>query len=171
MLPPQTTTQRLVLAPLAPQDKEALLAILSDDTVGKTYLVPDISTQARKEALATRLTALSRDGGFFMRGIYLQGALIGIIHQTHVENGEVEVGYALSTAATGNGYATEALAAAIDLLFKAGYRVVRAGAFEDNAASMRVMEKCGMTPTGQTEPIDYRGKTHICRYFAIADKG
>ena len=52
-------------------------------------------------------------------------------------------------------------------LFSEGFSAVKAGAFSENAASIRVMEKCGMTKTGETEQIEYRGKTHTCVYYAI----
>ena len=47
-----------------------------------------------------------------------------------------------------------------------GYQRVAAGYFEENIASGRVMEKCGMVATGGTEEIEYRGKKHrviLCR--------
>lgn len=46
-----------------------------------------------------------------------------------------------------------------------GYTEVVAGAFSENIASRRVMEKCGMTLTEQEEDIEYRGKTHHCVYY------
>jgi RimJ/RimL family protein N-acetyltransferase len=44
---------------------------------------------------------------------------------------------------------------------------VTAGAFEDNLASLRVMEKCGMQPMEHTDTIEYRGCEHLCLYRAI----
>ena len=41
-----------------------------------------------------------------------------------------------------------------------GYQTVAAGYFEENVASGRVMEKCGMVATGKFEEIDYREKKH-----------
>ena len=62
------------------------------------------------------------------------------------------------------GYCTEAVRALIDQLFADGFDEVAAGAFSHNAASMRVMEKVGMTRLEKTEQIEYRGenRTVIC---------
>ena len=65
------------------------------------------------------------------------------------------------------GYGTEALRLTLDALFARGFETVRAGFFEENAASRRVMEKNGMTPTGEEETIDWRGASHRCLYYAI----
>jgi radical SAM protein (TIGR01212 family) len=66
------------------------------------------------------------------------------------------------------GYATEAFQGAISWLFNHGLETVVAGAFEINPASMRVMEKCGMTKRDYTDEIEYRGVTHTCIYYAIS---
>lgn len=36
-----------------------------------------------------------------------------------------------------------------------------------NQASLRVMQKCGMSLTDHTDDIDYRGTHHVCRYCEI----
>ena len=48
-----------------------------------------------------------------------------------------------------------------------GYSRVIAGHFEENPASRRVMEKCGMGPMDREENIEYRGVPHRCLYRAI----
>lgn len=52
-------------------------------------------------------------------------------------------------------------------LFQMGYKQVITGAFEENIASRRVMEKCGMILTESEEKIEYRGKVHRCVYYLI----
>ena len=42
-----------------------------------------------------------------------------------------------------------------------------AGAFEENKASMRVMEKAGMTRITLEEDINYRGASHHCLYYSV----
>lgn len=46
-----------------------------------------------------------------------------------------------------------------------GFRKVKAGYFEENEASRRVMEKCGMKQLSYTDEIEYRGITHKCLYY------
>ena len=53
-------------------------------------------------------------------------------------------------------------------MFSQGFETVLAGAFVENAASMRVMEKSGMTRQDYTDEIEYRGVTHTCIYYAIS---
>ena len=52
-------------------------------------------------------------------------------------------------------------------LAERGYREVTAGAFEENRASLRVMEKSGMERSFFQEPVSYRGENHLCVYYAI----
>jgi RimJ/RimL family protein N-acetyltransferase len=57
-----------------------------------------------------------------------------------------ELGYRLNRAAWGKGYATEGSRALIDKGFRElGVRRVVASTYQDNHASRRVMEKCGLT--------------------------
>ena len=46
-----------------------------------------------------------------------------------------------------------------------GFRKVKAGYFEENVASRRVMEKCGMKQLSYTDEIEYRGIVHKCFYY------
>ena len=55
----------------------------------------------------------------------------------------------------------------ITYLFEKNFSVVWAGAFEENLASLRVMEKAGMKKTNSKASIEYRGKTHRCVYYCI----
>jgi len=51
-------------------------------------------------------------------------------------------------------------------MFARGFSEVLAGAFEENLASMRIMEKSGMTRIEKTDEIEYRGKVHQCVYYS-----
>ena len=64
---------------------------------------------------------------------------------------EAEIGYGLVEAARGAGYATEAVTAMVAAAEAEGARV-RASVLPDNAASIRVLAKCGFTELrGSTE--------------------
>ena len=155
-------TNRLRLSEIREEDKADLIRILSDDEVGKTYMVPDMADEKTQDAVFERFCKLSQSTDRFMYGIFLQNHLIGFIHEVFVKDNEIELGYVIDPAYKGNGYASEALRASVDELLGKGYKAIYAGAFEENPASLRVMEKCGMTPTGETEDIEYRGVTHKC---------
>ena len=166
----EIVTPRLRLAPIRPCDSEGLMAMLAEEEVGRTYMVPDLSTPQQREALFGRLLAVAATQPHFVWGIYREGTPVGMVHDVDQWPDGVEIGYVIHPAYKGQGYATEALRAVIAALFDRGYRVVKAGAFEDNAASLRVMAKCGMVPIDEEEMIDYRGQAHRCVYRAIRAK-
>ena len=82
-----------------------------------------------------------------------------------MENDTIEIGYVIHLDYQGKGYATEAVHAMIEELLKMGFRKVKAGYFEENVASRRVMEKCGMKQLSYTDEIEYRGIVHKCFYY------
>ena len=153
------------LASLRAADLETMLDILTNDCVKQTYMLPDFPSREDAVPLFQRLVGLSGDSRRFVRGIYADETLVGFLNDVEIENGAIELGYVIHPRFQGNGYATEALGIAIGELFRLGFQAVITGAFRQNAASIRVMEKNGMTRTEKTEPIDYRGKTHICVYY------
>ena len=153
------------LAPLRAADLETMLDILTNDCVKQTYMLPDFPSREDAVPLFQKLVGLSGDSRRFVRGIYADETLVGFLNDVEIENGAIELGYVIHPRFQGNGYATEALGIAIGELFRLGFQAVITGAFRQNAASIRVMEKNGMTRTEKTEPIDYRGKTHICVYY------
>jgi ribosomal-protein-alanine N-acetyltransferase len=68
------------------------------------------------------------------------------------QNGTAEVGYSVLPAFQGRGYATEAARALIEwATSQPGLRRIVANCLEDNAASIRVLEKAGMRRTGRDE--------------------
>lgn len=163
-------TERLRLAALRPQDAPALIALLTDPFVTETYMVPPLETTEAKERLFQRLKQLSEDPERFVWGVFLGDTLIGLLNETDRQGREIELGYAIAPAHRNRGYASEAMRAAIKELLGLGFSAVRAGAFIENKASMRVMEKCGMHRTDETETITYRGADHTCRYYAITNR-
>ena len=64
-------------------------------------------------------------------------------------DGAAEIGYGISEAHQGKGFASEAVDAAVKwALRQPGVRCVEAETDPDNRASQRVLEKCGFLPTG-----------------------
>lgn len=62
------------------------------------------------------------------------------------QDGEVEIGYGIVPSRQRRGYATEAVQAMVaDILRLEGVQIVIANVDLDNPASIRVLEKCGMT--------------------------
>jgi len=161
-------TARLVLKPYEEGDEEAMIVLLMDETIRRTFMIPDLKTAEARHAMFLKLFEWSRSDDHFERGIYLDGRLIGFINDVTMSRETIELGFVIHPEFHGLGYATEALAATIKYLFGNGYREVIAGAFEDNRASIRVLEKCGMTKIGKTEDIEYRGEKRRCLYYSIS---
>jgi RimJ/RimL family protein N-acetyltransferase len=161
-------TPRLTLGPLREQDQAALIALFRHDGVKETYMVPDPLDDATAQRLFARMMALSRDDTRYVFGIFLGDALIGVLNDTEISGDTIEMGYALHPDHWNRGYMSEAFSTVINYLHTRGFTTVTAGAFEENVASLRVMQKCGMVRTEHTDQIEYRGKMHTCIYYTTA---
>lgn len=160
-------TPRLTLLPFAVEDQARALDILTSSEVNRTYMLPDFVDRAAAVPLFERLRGFSLDTVRFVYAVHAEGVLVGFINEMEKTTDTMELGYVIHPDCWHRGYATEALTACIAELFRMGYACVRAGYFEENAASARVMEKCGMRPVDQTERIHYRGEERVCRYREI----
>lgn len=158
-------TKRLCLRPLADADMDDVIALLTNEEIGQTYMVPEFSCHNEAVTIFKALRRMSESSQHFVYGVSLDDKLIGFLNDVDISEREIEIGYVIHPCQKNQGFATEALAASIRELFALVYSVVKAGAFEENKASMRVMEKCGMTRTAQTEGIEYRGRLHRCIFY------
>lgn len=160
----------ITLKQFSPDDKDRMLEILTDPQIKQTYMLPDFEKKADAVPLFERLLQLSRDSQHFVRGIYLDQLVIGFLNDVEIKDVRIEVGYVIHPQFHGKGYMTQALKMAIDALMTLGYRQVITGAFEENTASIRVMQKCNMMLQPYTDEIEYRSKTHRCIYYAISNQ-
>jgi len=144
-------TKRLRLRRSRPEDADAISAYRTDPEVhryqGWERIDPE-GVRAEIEEMATR--ALGSPGGWVQLSVEdrATGQLVGDVGLSPAtdEPGVIKVGYTISPAFQGKGYATEAVAALVDYAFDTlGADVVRAYASADNAASIRVAEKVGLT--------------------------
>lgn len=160
-------TERLRFHPFQVEDRPAMGGLLTNREIAKTFMLPDFDSEEAVDRLFGRYMELSRKDGRYMAGIYLDDELIGFFNDVENDGSRIELGYVISPAHWGKGYATEMLRGAVADLFSRGYQEVVAGAFEENKVSMRVMEKAGMTRIPLEEDIDYRGASHHCLYYSI----
>lgn len=149
------------------KDQVSVISILMDPTVKQTYMLPDFATEEDAVRLFRGLMELSQDEDHYVVAVCRENELIGWINDTEQREGSIELGYVIHPRYHGQGYMTEALQAAIADLLERGYNEVKAGAFEENVASIRVMEKCGMVRQEHWDEIQYRGVVHRCVYYAI----
>ena len=134
-------TERLCLCSVRDEDADGLLSLFTNDEVGKTYMLPKFKSRDEAVRLVSSLQTMSAAGAHFIYGICLNDRLIGLINDVGIDGGEIELGYAIHPDYKNKGYASEALKKSIEILFEMGLSVIKAGAFEENLASMRVMEK------------------------------
>ena len=161
-------TPQLTLHAMSEGDEAAMAALLTNEEIARTYMIPVFDSPAAVKALFERIRQLTLAPDKVVYGIYRGQTLVGFANEVHREGETMELGYVIHPEHKNRGYATEALKALISAVFSLGFSTVVAGAFEENAASLRVMEKCAMTPTGETEEIAYRGKTHRCIFCKIS---
>lgn len=152
---------------LTEADTAALVSLLTNDRIKQTYMLPDFDRPEDAIPLAQRLMKLSQDKAHFVRGMEENGTVVGFLNDVEIADGSIELGYVVHPDHWGKGCATSALSQAIGDLFSLGYREVICGAFEENPASLRVMEKAGMRRVEKTDDIEYRGKVHRCIYCAM----
>ncbi|NCA67840.1 MAG: N-acetyltransferase, partial [Clostridia bacterium] len=130
-------TERLIMRSYRDSDMENAIALLCNDNIKKTYMIPDFSSREDAVLMFHKIKDLSYSDKHFEYGIYLKEQLIGFINDVETDDESIEIGYVIHPDMQGNGYATEILSAAIRELFKMGYSVVKAGFFEENIASRR----------------------------------
>ena len=158
---------KVVLGRLSERDRDAVAEILTDKTVAKTYMVPDFASEEQVVKLFRRLVDLSCGEERYVRGIYRGETLVGFLNDVGIAGNSVELGWVVHPRYHNQGCATAAVKLAVEELFAKGFDEVCAGAFEENAASIRVMEKSGMKREDRTDEIEYRGTVHRCVYYSI----
>ena len=141
--------------------------LLTSREVAKTYLLPDFESVEKARPLFDRLMTMSQDDKRYVRAMEADGEFVGFCNDVERDGDAVEIGYAICPDVWGRGHATAALKLAIGDLFRLGFRKVVAGAFVENPASLRVMEKAGMVPISKVDDIEYRGCIHKCVYRVI----
>ena len=144
----------------------------SDGEVSKFMLFEPHQDIGETLALIEEALLRYEEESFYRWGIENEDGLIGVIELLHFdeESESCSFAYMLGKPWWGQGYATEALKAMIAELFARGWETVICGAFEENPASLRVMEKSGMALIDREDIISYRGKDHRCLYRAVCRK-
>ena len=158
---------KVALGRLSEKDNAAVAEILTDQVVAKTYMVPDFSSEEQVQKLVRRLVELSGGDERYVRGIYRGETLVGFLNDVGINGNSVELGWVVHPRYHNQGCATAAVKLAVEELFTKDFGVVSAGAFEENGASIRVMEKSGMKREDKIDEIEYRGAVHRCVYYSI----
>ncbi len=161
-------SERLLYRPLTEADLDLVVALWTDPDVVK-YL--DERTHSEEELADEMPTLLRRCGGGCI-GIWSLTELateekVGtaillplpieeddtnwdLVTGEGLPDGDIEIGYILRRSAWGKGYATEACKRLLRFAFEETPLIEAVATFDDeNTASRRVLEKCGLTSNGR----------------------
>ena len=153
-------TERLVITEFTPDMARDVHENSLDEDNRK--FVPDEVFETVEEAQETIDFLMSRYGGTDGPLVYpvlkKSGENIGYVQLAPLEDGAWEIGYHIAKKYTGCGYATEAVRAFLPVMADAaGIREVLGICLTENAASRRVLLKCGFVPVFEGTG-DYQGE-------------
>jgi ribosomal-protein-alanine N-acetyltransferase len=143
------TTERLVLRPVTLRDRAALLAHWTTSDVRLFLFDGGIMSEGE---ITEAIEDSTRDFAAAGYGLWLihekdQAELVGTAGLRPLEDIGLEIFYSLAPGSWGKGYATEAARAVVEhALGPLGLPEVLAEVDEGNAASIKVIERLGMTP-------------------------
>ena len=120
-----------------------------------------------REAYLEKWAEIRNNPRTVMRTILFNGQVAGDVLSYQLEPGRPEAGYWLGKEFWGQGIATRALAA---FLREMTARPVYARAAKDNTASLRVLEKCGFTITGEEKEFANARGEEIEVYLLIREQ-
>jgi RimJ/RimL family protein N-acetyltransferase len=182
LVKPVLATARLLLRPVTPDDAADLCALDADLEVRRYVDQPDPPTlDDVRRSMIPRWQAVNAatpavgywvaeevGGDRFAGWFHLRPPRAGDLHADSLRPNDLELGYRLRRACWGRGLATEGGRMLIEYGFGklAAPRVV-ATALAANAASIRVMEKLGMT---LAERWSYKGTIPAVAYALTADE-
>ena len=107
-------TERLQLRSFEEKDLDAAIRIFVNDEVKQTYMLPDFPDCEAAQKLFDRLRQLSLEKDRFVYGIYRDDILVGFMNDVERKDTTIELGYVIHPDHKNQGYATEALRAAIE---------------------------------------------------------
>ena len=170
-------TERLILRPLVPGDRQDLLAYRSDAETCRYVPFPpmDLAEIDRRMAGMWSTRDLPQKAGENLTlGVEHEGRVIGdvILMRPAEPAGTVEIGYIFSPEVAGRGFATEACRPLLALAFREleAHRVM--GRLDArNSASARVLERLGMRLEAHfIEDEWFKGEWSSTLVYAILDR-
>ena len=160
---PEIQTDRLILKKITPHDSHGVLAIFSDPMVVKFYDIQPITNQAEALRLIEGFAAWFKLSEAIRWGIWHTetNQLIGTccFDQIHPQFRRVNLGYNLATQFWGQGFASEACRAIIELAFREGLKTavnrIQAITIPENAKSEMVLKRLGFQCEGLLRDYGY----------------
>jgi RimJ/RimL family protein N-acetyltransferase len=164
-------TERLLLRPGWAEDAPALARAIGDEMIVRNLAVvpwpyslrdAEAFLAAPRDPVLPSMLIFERTEG--------EPVLVGSCGLGRRPSGNVELGYWISRPFWGQGFATEAGLALVEMARALGIGRLEASHFLDNPASGRVLEKLGFQSTGMIAPrlSCARGTEIPARYFRLA---
>lgn len=151
----QLLTERLVMRPVAAQDRDPLFRIYGDPATNTFNPIGPLTSLAETQLLLDKWMTHWQQYGFGNMALSRRGAPQDIIGFGGFGVGEFagrpvnNLGYRLATHAWGQGLATEFACAMVRYGFEAcGLQVIDAAVRDNHLASQRVLEKAGLSVNG-----------------------
>lgn len=161
-------TKRLIITEFTMDMAEAVhLHSLDEDN---RRFVPDEVFETVEEAADTVGFLMSvyenGDGPYVHPVLRKDGTYIGYVQAIPLDDGTWEVGYHIGGSYTKQGYATEAVKAFLPVILpKLGLSKIAGICHAENAASRKVMERCGFIKEFEGMGPYQGEERHICRYY------
>lgn len=142
-------TDRLILSPYTPADAPAIVRNVNRPEVAR--MLESVSLPFTEADALARIEVRQCDETRFTFAIRERatGDVIGEIAAAGTDGGTPRLGYHIRPESWGRGYASEAVGAALDHAFGAlGWSQIEADSFDDNTASVRILERAGFIRIG-----------------------
>ena len=150
-MPCELTTDRLVLRPLAAGDADGLHALWTDEPVRRFLWDGKVIPREETQAIVDESGRLFREHRFGLWGVREREDLVAVAGYWHFRTPpSLELLFAVAAPHWGRGIATAASRCVLGYGFSAlGFRAVVASTDVANAASVRVLEKLGVSLRGR----------------------
>lgn len=157
-------SERLLITDFTPEMAEAVhLGSLDEDT---RHFLPDEvfeTAEIAAEVIADLMDCYAGTEGPFVHPMLADGQYVGYVQLVPIEDGW-EIGYHTVKAYAGLGYATEAVRAFLPVMMEKLHLTQVAGICDaQNAASLRVLEKCGFRRVFEGEGMYHGAMTPIVK--------
>lgn len=165
------TTPRLIITHFT-MDMAMDVHLNSLDEDNRCFVPDEVfeTLEEAQETLAFLIQAYEHQNGPLVYPLLLHNQTnIGYVQAVPTDSGLWEIGYHIAKPHTGKGYATEAVQAFLPAIMqKLGVHQISGTCVSENAASVRVMEKCGFQKTFEGEGL-YQGEMRaICTFMYTA---
>ena len=139
--------------------------IASNPNITTSFMLDEVINLEEAKSAVLEVVNNYEDSEYYYFAIRLDNKLIGVMKS--YESDYLELGYAINEEYWNKGYATIALNLATNYFFSINrIKKIILGAFSDNYASIRVMEKCGYSFVGiKKDEFYYKGKSRDIVYF------